>query len=769
VPAEVALQALGRIDDPSVLASVAQHRGTPKAVRQRARELAPADELEAPHARAGEVRIRQHEIGVQLQTFADTWDCDGVGERIAEATQEWQRLAAEVAPIDDVAARFSAAHEAALGAVASWERRRAEVLHTETTHEARVALAQRIEVLGADDDPSVVEEARVAWNALDPLPDPDGQSLARRFHTACEAYESRRSAWHATRTRLQELEAIVADATRVADATEPPPTRTWKAVSKRWSTSVPADDTSEAVTELRARFDAAAERIRARRQESERVRENRQRQNLARLEALCSRLDAAATAEPFSLRTAGRELRTAEAAMKDLGPLPKGENRQTWTERLTAAHDQVLRRFREAEEAEGWRRFANAGVQEELIRRVEALQESGDLAAATKALGEIQREWERVATAPREQSADLWNRYRTARNALRRRCDAYQVENLKQKQALCDAVAPLADSTDWKATAEEVKRLQAKWKAIGPVPLRHTESLWRRFREPCDRFFERRKEHFGRIDAEREENAKRKVALCEQAEALAGSKDWEATAAVLKRLQSKWKEIGPVPRADSEPLWQRFRGACDHFFDRRSRSDELEREEQVEAAETACAVLESSVAALTPETSPAAEELGPLLDAAWTALHALDDDTGADTRAIDARFRTACERLAETRPDTLRGTRVDPDATRGRREKICARLEALVEVALEQPRPLSLEDQALRLKEMLAAKTIGGSADPDEKRRADAAAEIARLRTQWARLGPPLGEDGRTAAERFARACARFDAGPPTPAEPAGA
>jgi hypothetical protein len=70
---------------------------------------------------------------------------------------------------------------------------------------------------------------------------------------------------------------------------------------------------------------------------------------------------------------------------------------------------------------------------------------------------------------------------------------------------------------------------------------------------------------------------------------------------------------------------------------------------------------------------------------------------------------------------------------------------------------------------MLAAKTIGGSADPAEKRRADAAAEIARLRTQWARLGPPLGEDGRSAAERFARACAHFDAGPPTAPDPADA
>jgi hypothetical protein len=760
VPADVALGALESIDDPTVLAAIAQHRGTPKVVRQRARELAPAD-AESHPVRLGEIRARQHELFVQLQTFAETWDCDGVAERIREASDEWQRLAHEVAPKEEVATRFAGALDEALGAVAAWERRRAETLHTESTQAARAVLAERVEALAADDDPRAVDDARAAWDALDPLPGPDGPALAARFRAACEGYQSRRAAWLAARAKLDALAEIVAEATRLSEAAEPPPARAWKAVAKRWTDHLPAGDASDAVASLRARFDAAAERVRARRRDSEQERARRQGQTLARLQTLCTRLDELVAAETFSMRAAGRELRAAEIALKDLGPLPPGESHDAWQERLGAARDRLHRRFREAEEAEGWRRFANAGVQEELIRRVEALLVAADMAAATQQLGEIQQEWERVATAPREQSADLWNRYRTARNKLRRRCDAYQTANLKRKQELCDAVALLGDSSDWNATADEMKRLQAEWKAIGPVPPRHAEALWHRFREPCNRFFARRKEHFGQIDTERAENATRKVALCEQAEALADSKDWEETATVLKRLQAKWKEIGPVPRADSEPLWQRFRSACDRFFDRRGRREELEREERVQAAETACTELEASVAALASETPPAPDDVGRLVDAAWTACHALDDEAGSDTRLLDERFRTACARLGETYPDALRGTRVDPEATRGRREKICTRLEALIDVALEQPRPLSLEEQALRLKEMLAAKTIGGTADPGEKRRQDATEEIGRLRAQWARLGPPLGEEGRAAAERFERACGRFDAGTP--------
>jgi len=758
VPADVALGALEGIDDPTVLTAIAQHRGTPKVVRQRARELAPAD-TEGHPVRVGEIRARQHALFVQLQTFAERWDCDGVAERIREASDEWQRLAHEVAPKAEVAARFAAAHDEALGAVAAWERRRAETLHAESTQAARAALAERVEALGPGDDPRAIDEARAAWDALDPLPGPDGQALAARFRAACDGHQARRAAWLARRATLDELEAIVAEATRLSEAAVLPSPRTWKAAAKRWTEHLPAGDASDDVATLVARFDAAGARVRARRQDSERERARRQGQSLARLETLCTRLDELVAAEAFSMRAAGRELRAAEVALQDLGPLPPGESHDAWTERLGTARDRLLRRFREAEEAEGWRRFANASVQEELIRRVEALLAAGDMAVATAHLGEIQQEWERVATAPREQSVGLWNRYRTARNKLRRRGDAYQTANLKRKQELCDAVALLGDSTDWNATADEMKRLQTEWKAIGPVPPRHAEALWHRFREPCNRFFARRKEHFGKIDTERAENATRKVALCEQAEALADSKDWEETATVLKRLQAKWKEIGPVPRADSEPLWLRFRSACDRFFDRRGRRDELEREERVQAAETACTELESSVAALATETPPAPDDIGRLVDAAWTACHALDDEAGSDTHSIDERFRTVCARLEATCPGALRDTRVDPEATRGRREKICARLEALIDVALEQPRPLSLEEQALRLKEMLAAKTIGGTADPGEKRRQDATEEIGRLRAQWARLGPPLGQDGRAAAERFERACERFDAG----------
>lgn len=756
VPAETALAALARIDDLAVLAAIAEHPDASKTVRGRARERIPAD---APALRPGDVRARQHALMVELDGFAEAWDCEGIGEQIRQATEEWHRLAREVAPIDEIAARFERAREAATIAVATWERRRAEQLHVETTHAERTRLIERIEALDGG-DAAAFEEARRAWSALDPLPDEDGRELARRMRAACELFEARRAGVTARRALLEDLEGIAGEAARLAEGPEPPTARLWKEVTKRWRLRLPADDASEEIASLAARFDAAAERVRTMRQEAGRTREQTQQQNLARLEQLMTRMDAAATAETIAMRSARRDLAAAETALEDLGPLPAAEDRKAWKARLEIGHDLLLRRIRQAEEAEAWHRFANAGVQEQLIARVQALLDSGDLAAASKELGAIQREWERAATAPRDRSAELWNRFRTARNELRKRVAAYQAENVGRKQALCDAAALLAESTDWNATTSELQRLQAEWKAIGPVPAKHAESLWRRFREPCDRFFARRKEHFGRLDAAHDENAKRKLALIEQAEALAGSKDWEETTKVLKRLQAKWKEIGPVSRRDADALWKRFRGACDRFFDRRSRRDDLEREEQVEAATAAIDAFVTAADAADGNDAPPAEELGRLLDAAWTALHELDDEPGADTRALGERFREACARVGAAHPDALRGTRVDPDATRKRREKICARLESLLDVALARPKPLTLEEQALRLKERLAAKTIGGAADEEERRRDEARAEIRRLRAQWERLGPPLGDESLALATRFEESCARLDADP---------
>src|SRR5439155_9746168 len=142
-------------------------------------------------------------------------------------------------------------------------------------------------------------------------------------------------------------------------------------------------------------------------------------------------------------------LQTAEAALGDLGPLPPSEGRAAWAKRLSESRDELLRRLREAQEAEEWRRWANVAAQEELIRRAEALLEANDPVEGTRELGRLQEEWAAVASAPADKAQALWERFRSARDELRRRSDAYLADNLAKKRALCAQVAALAESTAW--------------------------------------------------------------------------------------------------------------------------------------------------------------------------------------------------------------------------------------------------------------------------------------------------------------------------------
>ena len=121
------------------------------------------------------------------------------------------------------------------------------------------------------------------------------------------------------------------------------------------------------------------------------------------------------------------------------------------------------------------------------------------------------------------------------------------------------------------------------------------------------------------------------------------------------------------------------------------------------------------------------------------------------------RLVAARNRLVEAYPASFRGTDLDPEANRARREKLCVRVEALAAQSEREESPLELTGDALarRLKEALATNTMGGRADSEARRRAERA-EVESARAAWKRLGPVPGEAGEALEARFSEACARF-------------
>jgi hypothetical protein len=254
----------------------------------------------------------------------------------------------------------------------------------------------------------------------------------------------------------------------------------------------------------------------------------------------------------------------------------------------------------------------------------------------------------------------------------------------------------------------------------------------------------------------------KKQALCERAEALAASTEWEATAAEVRKLQAEWKTVGPVRRDRSEAIWLRFRTACDAFFDRYKHRDEAERQARLAQREAAVKELETLVAGAGTDPAPAsvAEEIQKLAARArqGTGL------APADEEALSARVAAARERAVAAWPEAFKGTDLDPEAGRARREKLLARVESLSAQAEPPASALSGQDLARRLKEALATNTMGGRGEVEAKRRAEAD-EVKAAQAAWKRLPPLPGDAGQALEHRFRAACDRFFRDrPPTPA-----
>jgi phage repressor protein C with HTH and peptisase S24 domain len=396
-------------------------------------------------------------------------------------------------------------------------------------------------------------------------------------------------------------------------------------------------------------------------------------------------------------------------------------------------------------------------AQTEALRAKYDLEKPEDVEKAARELHDIQERWKTAAEAPRAQAQTLWHRYRQAADPIQAKARdffaARAVEreaNLKIKIALCERAEALADSTDWIKTAEEMKKLQAEWQASGPVPRPETRLVWKRFREACDRFFTRRNEDLAQRKEVWAGNQARKEALCARAEELADSREWEKTAAEMRRLQAEWKTIGPVRRSKSEALWQRFRTAADHFFDRYKRRDEIEIESRQADREGLITELEALFPAEGAEPGADLLEQVRSLRTRWnqstTAVR-----SGADP--LSGRFVAAMERLLTSFPEPFRGTELDVEASRQRMEKLVSRVENLVAGA--EPKQDSPQDLAARLREALASNTIGGRGGEESKWRG-MAEEVRQAQSSFARLVPVPGEAGRQLGERFHKACNRF-------------
>ena len=194
----------------------------------------------------------------------------------------------------------------------------------------------------------------------------------------------------------------------------------------------------------------------------------------------------------------------------------------------------------------------------------------------------LHQEYRETGPVAKELREEIWARFKAASTVINKRHQQHfeelrskEEDNLVKKTALCEkaeeiAKAEISNASEWDKKTKEIIAIQAEWKTIGFAPQKMNVKIFERFRAACDEFFGKKAEYFKAMKQKFAENAEKKKALVEQAQALQDSTDWKSTSDKLIALQKEWKTIGMVPKKLGDKLWADFLGACNHFFDARN-------------------------------------------------------------------------------------------------------------------------------------------------------------------------------------------------------
>lgn len=351
-----------------------------------------------------------------------------------------------------------------------------------------------------------------------------------------------------------------------------------------------APEDFKADTSIEEEYKASMVVIREARAEQQRREEQQREENSLRKEAILDRIQA-------MLDNADKELasyndfKALQQEWKSVGDVPPTKQADLWKryQQLTERFYDILKlniEFREYDFKK------NLEVKTRLCEAAERLAEETDVVSAFHQLQKLHEEYRETGPVAKELREEIWTRFKTASSVVNKRHQQHfeelkrnENENLEKKTALCEAVESieydkLTTYTHWNEQTQKIIELQEQWKTIGFAPQKMNTKIFERFRAACDTFFSHKAEFFRGMKDNLAINLEKKIALCEQAEALQDSTDWKATADKLAALQREWKTIGPVAKKHSDVVWKRFIAACDAFFEKRKASGATQRSEE---------------------------------------------------------------------------------------------------------------------------------------------------------------------------------------------
>ena len=304
-----------------------------------------------------------------------------------------------------------------------------------------------------------------------------------------------------------------------------------------------------------------------------------------------------------------------------------------------------------------------ASKEENLRIKLQIIEELKELIGADETMNttfqrfrELQQRWKEAGLVPQQNVEDLWETYNlyveNFYNFIKINKELRDLDlrkNYEAKLSLCEQAEELTLENQVVEAFRKLQKLHDEWRETGPVAMEYKEALWERFREASSRINKRHQEHFENLKAEQMKNLALKEELCQKAEALVARpilsrKEWDSASEELLEIQKVWKTIGFAPKRDNNRIYERFRAACDKFFEHKREfyaGQKSEWEHNLAVKQELCAAAEAL--ALSEEWKDATNEL-IALQARWKQVGPV---ARRHSDAIWKRFRAACDKFFE--------------------------------------------------------------------------------------------------------------------------
>jgi len=247
---------------------------------------------------------------------------------------------------------------------------------------------------------------------------------------------------------------------------------------------------------------------------------------------------------------------------------------------------ELLRKFKERKTVQN--RNLEQEKEENLKIKYQIIEDIKDLVNRKEAFDktfqefrDLQKRWHEIGMVPQQALKDLWDNYHhhvenfydyiKINKELR---DLDLKKNMVSKIRLCEEAERLLEESSVVKAFNTLQKYHEQWREIGPVPREQKEELWLRFKDATTIINRKHQEFYEGLKSEQKDNLDKKTVLCEKSEVIANSeikshKDWNATSKEILDLQKEWRTIGFAPKKDNNRIYQRFRAACDLYFDRK--------------------------------------------------------------------------------------------------------------------------------------------------------------------------------------------------------